>query len=69
MDPVLHASVTTATEGYDKGPVGQGATGRGNHVPGVLAGLDELAASIPSITSISARRARKVCREYNEYCN
>ena len=61
--------VTTVTEGYDKGPVGQGTTGRGNHVPGVLAGLDELAASIPSITSIGARRARKTRREYSEHCD
>ena len=61
--------VTTVTEGYNKGSVGQGTTDRGNYIPGVLAGLDELVASIPSITSISARRARKACREYNKYCN
>ena len=42
-------------EEYGNGSVGQGITGRGNHVPGVLAKLDELAASIPSITSIGAR--------------
>ena len=56
-------------EGYDKGPVGQGTTGRGNHIPGVLAEFDKLAASIPSTTSINTRRARKARREHNEYCN
>ena len=56
-------------EGYDKGPVGQGTTGRGNHVPGVLAELDKLAASTPSITSINARQARKARREHNKYYN
>ena len=65
----LSLHVITVTEGYDKGPVGQGTTGRRNHVPGVLAGLDELAASIPSIINISARRARKTCREHNKYYN
>ena len=56
-------------EGYDKGPVGQRTTGRGNYVPGVLAKLDKLAASTPSITSIGARRARKARREHNEHCD
>ena len=56
-------------EGYDKGPIGQGTTDRGNHVLGVLAELDKLAASIPSITNINVRRVRKIRREYNEYCN
>ena len=56
-------------EGYDKGLVGQGTTGRGNHVPGVLAKLDKLAASIPSIISIGTWRARKARREYNKYYN
>ena len=56
-------------EGYDKGPVGQGTTGRGNYVPGILAELVELAASIPSITSVNARRARRARREHSEHCD
>ena len=56
-------------EGYDKGLVGQGTTGRGNYVPGVLAKLVELAASIPNITSVGARRVRGVRYEHSKYCD
>ena len=44
----MQLNVTTTTEGYDKEPVGRETTGRGNRVLEVLAGLDELAASISS---------------------
>ena len=69
LEYITRTFIITVMKGYDKGPVGQGITNRGNYIPGVLAGLVELAASIPNITSINARRACKTRREHNEYYN